>query len=151
MRLFLKGTFSLYAITLVYVFFFLPTRQNVSGGNIVPFQTIRRYKKHYELFKLHVPTAYGIEAQIYGNILIFIPFGFVLPILFRRFRNPLLSIGLVFFLSLLVESIQRVFRIGQFDVDDIILNATGGIIGFVAFVIGDWLLWEYKKTNLSLE
>jgi glycopeptide antibiotics resistance protein len=151
MRLFLKGTFSLYAIALVYVFFFLPTRQNVSGGNIVPFQTIRRYKKHYELFKLHVPTAYGIEAQIYGNILIFIPFGFVLPILFRRFRNPLLSIGLVFFLSLLVESIQRVFRIGQFDVDDIILNATGGIIGFVAFVIGDWLLWEYKKRNLSLE
>jgi glycopeptide antibiotics resistance protein len=63
----------------------------------------------------------------------------------------LLSIGLVFFLSLLVESIQRVFRIGQFDVDDIILNATGGIIGFVAFVIGDWLLWEYKKRNLSLE
>lgn len=151
MRLFLKGTFSLYAIALVYVFFFLPTRQNVSGGNTVPFQTIRRYKKQYELFKIHVPTTYGIEAQIYGNILIFIPFGFVLPILFKRFRNPLLSIGLVFFLSLLVESIQRVFRIGQFDVDDIILNATGGIIGFVAFVIGDWLLWEYKKRNLSLE
>jgi glycopeptide antibiotics resistance protein len=151
MRLVLKGAFGLYAIALVYVFFFLPTRQNVAGGNTVPFQTIRRYKKQYELFKLHVPSTYGIEAQIYGNILIFIPFGFVLPILFKRFRNPLLSIGLVFFLSLMVESIQRVFRIGQFDVDDIILNATGGIIGFVAFVISDWLMWEYKKRNLSLE
>jgi glycopeptide antibiotics resistance protein len=151
MRLILKGAFGLYVVALVYVFFFLPTRQNVSGGNLVPFQTIRRYKQQYELFKLHVPSPYGIEAQIYGNILIFIPFGFVLPILFRRFRNPLRSIGLVFFLSLLVESIQRVFRIGQFDVDDIILNATGGIIGFVAFIIGDWLMWEYKQQNLSLE
>jgi glycopeptide antibiotics resistance protein len=151
MRLVLKATFSLYVIALVYVFFFLPTRQNVTGGNIVPFQTIRHYKKQYELFKLHLPTAYGIEAQIYGNILIFIPFGFMLPILFKRFRNPLLSIGLVLFLSLMVESIQRVFRIGQFDVDDIILNATGGIIGFVGFIIGDWLMWEYKKRNLSLE
>jgi glycopeptide antibiotics resistance protein len=151
MRLVLKGALSLYVIALVYLFFFLPTRQNVEGGNTVPFQTIRRYKKQYELFKLHLPTSYGIEAQIYGNILIFIPFGFVLPILFKRFRNPLLSIGLVFFLSLMVEGIQRVFRIGQFDVDDIILNATGGIIGFVAFIVGDWLMWEYKQRNLSLK
>ena len=151
MRLFLKGTFSLYAIALVYLFFFLPTRQNVRGSNLVPFHTIRRYKSQYELFKIHLPTTYGIEAQIYGNILIFIPFGFVLPILFKRFRNPLFSIGLVLVLSLMVESVQRVFRIGQFDVDDIILNATGGIIGFVSFIIADWFMWEYKNRNLSLE
>ncbi len=147
----LRGMLGLYVAALGYLLFFLPVRQNVVGGNLVPFHTIKRYKQQYELFKLHLPTSYGIEAQIYGNILIFIPFGIILPILFKRFRNPLLTSSFVFCLSLGVEIIQRVFRLGQFDVDDIILNAMGGILGLIAFIISDWSMWEYKKRNLTLE
>jgi len=43
--------------------------------------------------------------------------------------------ALGFGLSLLVESIQLVFKVGSFDVDDMLLNTFGGVIGYIVFAI----------------
>ena len=61
--------------------------------------------------------------------------GFFLPILSRRLRNGVLVTMSGFGLSLLVESIQLIFKVGCFDVDDLILNTLGVLFGYLSFWI----------------
>ncbi|WP_409346230.1 VanZ family protein [Paenibacillus sp. MBLB4367] len=69
-----------------------------------------------------------------GNIAIFIPFGIFIPMLSES-KN--VSLERVFVLSLLVslllEGLQAVLSIGTFDVDDLLLNTSGGMLGFGIF------------------
>lgn len=66
------------------------------------------------------------------NVVIFVPLGVYAGILFERwsFGKKLLFF---FFMSLLVEGLQYTFRIGAFDVTDIITNTLGGLIGLIIF------------------
>ncbi|WP_339215017.1 VanZ family protein [Ornithinibacillus sp. FSL M8-0202] len=59
----------------------------------------------------------------------------MLPILSFKFRKFFPSIILVILFSLTVELLQYATQLGVFDVDDIILNALGGSIGFLIFII----------------
>ena len=61
----------------------------------------------------------------------FIPCGFFLPIVSRRGRKWYNTILLCFSLSLSIELIQLVFKVGSFDVDDLLLNTLGGVAGYV--------------------
>ena len=74
-----------------------------------------------------------------GNVIGFLPFGFFLPILSRRLRNGAVVTALGFGLSLLEESIQLVFKVGCFDVDDLILNTLGAAIGYMLFAVCNYL------------
>ena len=71
--------------------------------------------------------------NIAGNVLCFIPFGAILPVLNRRARSFFMTLSLSFLFSLAVECMQLISRVGSFDVDDIFLNTVGGIIGFLIF------------------
>ncbi|MEO6722198.1 MAG: VanZ family protein [Ferruginibacter sp.] len=66
------------------------------------------------------------------NVVIFIPLGIYAGILFQRwiFAKKLLFI---FLLSLLVEGLQYILRLGAFDVTDIVTNTLGGVIGVMIF------------------
>ena len=66
------------------------------------------------------------------NVVIFVPLGIYAGILFERriFGKKLLF---VFLLSLLVEGLQYILRLGAFDVTDVITNTLGGIIGLMIF------------------
>jgi glycopeptide antibiotics resistance protein len=66
------------------------------------------------------------------NVVIFVPLGIYAEILFERwlFGKKLLFFFLV---SLLVEGLQYVFRLGAFDVTDIMTNTLGGVIGLMIF------------------
>lgn len=92
------------------------------GMNFVPFRTIKSYLK-YSGFK-------HAMINIVGNIIIFIPFGRILPEIYRRSQNLLNIFFILLFTSCVIEFIQ--FFIGRsVDIDDIMLNVIGGIIGFV--------------------
>lgn len=71
--------------------------------------------------------------HIAGNILLFCPLGFLVPLLYPRCAR-LVQIGaLAFGSSLLLEGIQLVTGLGGFDVDDLILNVLGGLLGWLAY------------------
>jgi len=101
----------------------------------VPFHTIRWYLQRFELFKLHIPTNGGIEAQIYGNILVFVPLGFLFPLVFGKASKPSQVIPAAAFFSVCIEITQWIFRVGEFDVDDVLLNTCGGAGGFILFAV----------------
>ncbi|MEY9093660.1 VanZ family protein [Paenibacillus sp. RC84] len=65
-----------------------------------------------------------------GNILIFMPFGMLLPLLLRGMSNPWSKVFMLSFtFSLGLETSQLILTIGTFDVDDLILNTFGGLLG----------------------
>ncbi len=75
-------------------------------------------------------------AQVYMNIMLFVPMGYLLPYLFGWFRarvryRPALA---CFIISFVTENLQLMFRRGFYDLDDLVSNTIGGIIGQLCFL-----------------
>ena len=112
---------------LIYVLLLYQLLTNVetttsSGYNLVPFTEIMRYKFGSEMFFYNV----------IGNILIFIPFGYFVSSYIKASKvSHILAVSIVS--STVVEVVQ--LQIGRsFDVDDIILNVCGAILGFMVYI-----------------
>ena len=67
------------------------------------------------------------------NILLFVPFGYLLPQI-KPFRW-IQIVGFGFLLSLLIESSQFVFRFGVFELDDLVKNTMGAGLGFCLYAL----------------
>ena len=68
-----------------------------------------------------------------GNVAAFLPFGFFLPIISRRSKKWYNTVMLGFGFSLMLETLQLIFRVGSFDVDDMQLNTLGAALGYVIY------------------
>lgn len=68
------------------------------------------------------------------NVVMFVPFGFIIPILWRVFKRFYAVALYSFTMSLLIETAQLYTSRGSFQIDDIVLNTLGGIIG--------WMIWR---------
>lgn len=75
-----------------------------------------------------------MDAVSLGNIAAFIPFGILIPLLYR---TGFIRFMILFILSILVlETIQALTLLGSFDINDVIQNSSGAAIGFGAYRIG---------------
>jgi len=111
-------------ITYILFLFELVTSRDVymNGTNLIPFREMFRYPVGSENF----------NRQVVGNILLFMPFGF-----FATYYTKIKKISSISFMSILVSLTIEVVQkyIGRsFDVDDIILNVVGGILGFLVYI-----------------
>ena len=129
-----KVLFVLYIGFLIY-FLFLSDWYGREGVmeeyryNLELFKEIRRFIVYREQLGVFV-----VFSNLFGNILIFMPFGFFISMASSSssfFMALFNSLGL----SLCVEVLQLVTRVGSFDVDDILLNTIGGVLGYIVFVI----------------
>lgn len=112
--------FIIYILLLYYLL--LGTENASSGMNFIPFKEITRYSIGSKSFFYNV----------IGNIVLFIPFGyFVSDYLKAKKTHQILIVSTL--ISLTAELIQ--YKIGRaFDVDDIILNVLGAILGFMCYI-----------------
>ena len=82
---------------------------------------------------------YDVRAHmiynVFGNIMMFVPTGIVLPVLYKRLDNFFKVAGTGLLISLAIEILQLPFADRTSDVDDLILNTLGVVIGYVLFVI----------------
>lgn len=116
----------IYLIAIIYILclFYVVTFQdnNFGTSNYVPFKEIFRYSIGSKKF----------IKNILGNIVLFTPYGFLSSYLLKN-KKVSVTFILTLIVSLTVEIVQ--YYIGRvFDIDDIILNVTGGIIGGLLFV-----------------
>lgn len=116
----------IYLISIIYLLclFHIVTFQDVNYGvsNFIPFKEIFRYSIGSHKF----------IKNILGNIMLFIPFGFLSSYLLKNRKFSIVTI-LTIIASLTIETVQ--YYIGRvFDIDDIILNLIGGIIGFLIYI-----------------
>ena len=75
----------------------------------------------------------AIFINLVANIVTFIPLGFFMTMFFKKFNKistmAVFSVIIIF----IIEVLQFIFNVGVFDIDDIILNSLGCIIGFGLF------------------
>ncbi|MBO9658983.1 MAG: VanZ family protein [Chitinophagaceae bacterium] len=105
-----------------------PGFQHGQRENWVLFASIHKiyYSRMDDMYKF---------MNIGGNILGFVPLGFLLPLVFFRRWSFVLTLLSVFLISFLFESIQLYSGLGVFDVDDLLLNTTGGLLGCMVFLL----------------
>ena len=142
--------FAIYLSALVYFLFFSEQLGRVPSDeykySLVPFKEIRRYLRYGRAI-----GGYYVMLNLLGNIVCFMPFGFVLPVISRNQRKFWKITLLSFLTSLLVELIQLVSKVGSCDVDDMLLNTLGGMTGYVLFRIFHRILFFRKKESRQQE
>ena len=129
-RIAINSALAIYSIIVVwglYIGSYYRQYLNEFKYNLYPFKTIFSY-----IIEYNSNNTTPFIINIIGNIVVFIPFGFLFPITFHKQLNRLDK--LLFASStgiLIIEILQLLFKLGVFDIDDIILNTIGVVIGFV--------------------
>lgn len=83
----------------------------------------------------HTNTWRVVAINILGNILIFVPIGFLVSVLTPHRHKGWLALVIGLAISLIIEIVQLNFAIRVFDVDDLILNGSGAWLGFITFLL----------------
>jgi len=96
--------------------------------NFIPFKTILPY----------LLGGSGWFINLVGNIVLFAPIGFLFPYIYRKVTWQK-SLVLAIASGLVIEVMEVLFHVGIFDIDDIILNGLGVMIGY-------WLFTRFIKT-----
>jgi glycopeptide antibiotics resistance protein len=95
--------------------------------NLIPFTTISRYLFGQKILLIAV-------LNIFGNILLLVPVGFLAPLVYPKMRWKH-SLALALASGSAIELMQVVLGVGIFDIDDIILNGTGVMVGYWAYLL----------------
>lgn len=102
-------------------------------GDILMTLVLTFFERSYTISAIQpVPFAGLIEGEytlFFLNIGVFIPFGVLLPLRFPCLRRVSLTAACSCGFSLLIELLQLIFRRGVCDIDDLICNTLGGLIG----------------------
>ncbi|MCQ2479160.1 MAG: VanZ family protein [Clostridia bacterium] len=91
-------------------------------------------------FVVKVYNSFDVFKQILDNILVFIPFGMLLPASFNmkhKQKNYALIVLAGFAFSLFIEAVQYLFSIGFTEVDDLINNVWGCLVGCGIYALTD--------------
>lgn len=85
------------------------------------------------------------------NILLFVPLGFLLPLIWERFCTFWKTYLAGFLLTLLIETMQLCLKRGIFELDDILNNTLGTMIGYgIIMVLGSCLKWWKQEEKKSV-
>jgi glycopeptide antibiotics resistance protein len=113
----------LFIVYILLLFELLTGTENNSGSgiNLVPFSEILRYQVGSKMFIYNV----------LGNILLFVPFGYFVTRYIKG--KSLYQIFIISFITSLTVEILQVKLGRSFDVDDILLNVIGGVVGYFIY------------------
>ena len=127
-----------YILVVLYVVFLDPTRvagERYAEPRWMPLKSTYdfiieagqslRYIRYWAFFLLN----------LIGNIIMFMPLGFLLDALSTGAANKIRVIAIAFFFSLGIELLQMVLMIGVYDADDIVLNTLGAWLGLCLYRI----------------
>ena len=138
----LKWIFALYCIVMIWLLFLqrLGSVAPMGRYNLVPLDTVRLYVRLLQHSE-SLSQRNSAIANLAGNVVLFIPFGIFIPLMVSWQQKFLPFVILTTGLLLLVELLQYVTGLGALDVDDMILNFCGVMIGRIFWR----LLWKNKE------
>ena len=128
-NLLLYGVFAFYILLLGLILF--RTHHQTRSVNLVPFRGVVSYISGNDLVSgqdsADVLHAFAL-LNLLANLFIFVPCGVYIT-LFRKGKGIWKNVLWVFVISMLVEVVQFITKFGIGDIDDVILNSIGGLIG----------------------
>ena len=136
-----KITFILYIALMLWLLFGQRVSNDVQGGywdelsqniNLVPFRTIGGYMDR--LYNSAGKLNHQAVINLGGNVIMFIPLGFLLPFVTDRAKKLKNCFVMTFVVILSVELLQLATLLGSFDIDDLLLNMIGIFMGWMAYI-----------------
>ena len=136
-----KITFILYIALMLWLLFGQRVSNDVQGGywdelsqniNLVPFRTIGGYMDR--LYNSAGKLNHQAVINLGGNVIMFIPLGFLLPFVSDRAKKLKNCFVMTFVVILSVELLQFATLLGSFDIDDLLLNMIGIFMGWMAYI-----------------
>ena len=138
------AVFALYAAFLLRLLLFSRAPGSERSINLIPFASIAEFMSSHSS-----GTGRVAFANVVGNILIFVPLGVYVSWLRQR-AAAWLAMLLVALVSVSVEISQGVFAVGASDIDDVILNCVGGIMGILIFRLLSAFLREQSLVRTGM-
>lgn len=106
------------------------------GVNLTPFSTIELYMRNLSNGNI---TDIAMKNLV-GNVLLFVPIGIYLPYYCKKLTNIWRFSVATILIIFTVEMVQLLSMRGRFDIDDVILNTCGALVGYII-----WRIGFYKK------
>ncbi len=123
---------SSYFSILSYIVFFAPRRRLIHYNYEIYFFPLKNTINTYLTLPNDKYEIYNFYINLFGNVLLFIPLSFILITVFKVEKlKYVILIGIL--LSVFIEFMQYAFQIGLADIDDVILNSMGTIVGYSLF------------------
>ena len=97
----------------------------------------------FKIFRIYRPS----DKQILGNLVMLFPLGIYLPILYKRLNNFFAFLLVSLLVACSIEFFQLATKFRSADVDDVILNTTGAVAGFILYKIIQLL--QTKSVNIT--
>lgn len=122
----------LYGISICYAIIVFGAVFLSRGGGyygVANFHLFNSYREAYHKMEI------SLFRNIILNILLFMPLGFLLPIYSKKLRKIYKIVLIGLFVTLLIETIQYITKIGIFEIDDIFDNTIGVLIGYCIYMI----------------
>lgn len=126
-RLFLHAVMICYIVIIIGAVFLSRSAGIYGDINLHIFSS---YKEAYHNMKE------SLFRNIILNILLFVPMGFLLPFYSDKLKRIYKVVPIGFFVTLFIEIIQYVLKLGIFEIDDIFNNTLGTLIGYCIFMTG---------------
>jgi len=94
----------------------------------------------FKTIKMYIDYSYMLNSfeNLVGNVVVFIPFGFLLPYVYKKAAKFPVLLCNAFFFVLGIEVFQLFSAFGAFDVDDILLNCFGAALGWMFY-------WQWER------
>lgn len=126
-----KIMFVIYSLVMLWLLYGQRmVRDAYTDTNFVPFKTINNYIT--VLLRTSDPAMLRhIVINLFGNIAMFVPLGYFLPAIWRKFRSFICHVSASVLIIVMIEQLQYVSRLGSMDIDDLLLNILGTTLGYM--------------------
>ena len=129
----LWAVFGLYCLVLIYILFLnRGSRSHYSYAqyfqaftNFIPLKTIVEYIQRYSDGYWRLST-----VNLLGNLALFVPMGMAFPCVSKKLNRFWKVVLCVLGMVIMVEVMQGILRVGSIDIDDVIFNVSGAMIGY---------------------
>lgn len=148
--------FVVYLLLLIKLLFFkirlVFSTIDIAGNEKSTFESLLATSNFIPLYKIYYyasgqePYLVGL-LNVAGNVLLFVPMGFFLPLFIKRLNTALRVAALTAGLSLVAETLQLFTTTGEFDVDDVLLNTAGAVVGYFGLCVARKFANRKKKTG----
>lgn len=113
--------------------------EGLRSANFEFFKTIKMYIRYY--------SQLNSFENLFGNILIFIPYGMLYPLAFKGWGGRILFLPVTILFITGIELFQLFSAFGKFDVDDVFLNALGAVLGMIFMIAVPKIKWYAITRN----
>ena len=124
---------------------------------VLYYTVLGRYSQEEYTFQIYIYKSYKYLIEDFGphslrqvvmNIIMLIPFGFLMPIFINAKRKYLITLLSAMAFILFIESMQLIMQCGTFEIDDVFNNFIGAVLGMLFYMLLNRIINDRRQKSL---